>query len=424
KTEDGRFWTAAATAIVRVALSNGSGHEDVGNAHLKDRDKGEVLERVKKAAVTDATKRALRLFGTHLGGAMFNKEGLKDVERNHKQYQRELKANLQSEARERAAQQQPQLPQPPPQQQQPQLPTQQQQPQQQQQQHPPPRPQQQQQHQQQQRQQQQRQQQQQQQLEDPPRFDHNGTPPQQPPPGATSGARAFSPRPLPLPRASAPQMLPGFIGSSSGSGGSGGGSGGGVRTPLRAGQPAASAAAAAAAVVSASSSAAPARAGRGVLSESSPNQTNLGRSGNGGCGGAGMPVFDPVAGVGDAACGGGGLCAAPRLEALASPPMTTAIGAGVMGDGGGTDGVAAAMGGSGGGDEFDMSQVGDDFESAFLEIDTAIQRHTTSSLSGGSADGNACGGPTDTNLAAAGAGFGGPVRGVDCGGGGVGVGGG
>lgn len=33
---------------MRVALSNGSGHEDVGNAHLKDRDKGEVLERTKK----------------------------------------------------------------------------------------------------------------------------------------------------------------------------------------------------------------------------------------------------------------------------------------------------------------------------------------------------------------------------------------
>lgn len=49
RTEDGRHWTAAATAIVRVALSNGSGHEDVGNAHLKDKDKGEVMERAKKA---------------------------------------------------------------------------------------------------------------------------------------------------------------------------------------------------------------------------------------------------------------------------------------------------------------------------------------------------------------------------------------
>lgn len=48
RTEDGRYWTAAATAIVRIVLSNGSGHEDVGNAHLKDKDKGEVMERVKK----------------------------------------------------------------------------------------------------------------------------------------------------------------------------------------------------------------------------------------------------------------------------------------------------------------------------------------------------------------------------------------
>lgn len=56
KTEDGRYWTAAATAIVRVVLSNGCGHEDVGNAHLKDKDKGEVLERVKKARVVFSKK--------------------------------------------------------------------------------------------------------------------------------------------------------------------------------------------------------------------------------------------------------------------------------------------------------------------------------------------------------------------------------
>lgn len=47
KTSDGK-WTAAATAIVRVSLKNGVGHEDVGNAHLKDKDKGEVLEKTKK----------------------------------------------------------------------------------------------------------------------------------------------------------------------------------------------------------------------------------------------------------------------------------------------------------------------------------------------------------------------------------------
>ncbi|CAM9594355.1 unnamed protein product [Ascophyllum nodosum] len=102
KTSDGK-WTAAATAIVRVALKNGVGHEDVGNAHLKDRDKGEVLERAKKAAVTDATKRALRLFGDHLGGNMSNKEGLKDVERNHKQDQRALKARQGHESAGRSA---------------------------------------------------------------------------------------------------------------------------------------------------------------------------------------------------------------------------------------------------------------------------------------------------------------------------------
>lgn len=48
KTKDGQFWTASATAIVRVSLQSGCGHEDVGNAHFKDRDKGEVLHKAKK----------------------------------------------------------------------------------------------------------------------------------------------------------------------------------------------------------------------------------------------------------------------------------------------------------------------------------------------------------------------------------------
>ncbi|CAM9272922.1 unnamed protein product [Discosporangium mesarthrocarpum] len=48
KTQDGRFFVAAVTAIVKVALKDGAGHEDVGYAHLKDKDKGEVLERAKK----------------------------------------------------------------------------------------------------------------------------------------------------------------------------------------------------------------------------------------------------------------------------------------------------------------------------------------------------------------------------------------
>lgn len=37
---------------MRVALPNGSGHEDVGNAHLKDKEKGELLERVKKVGLS------------------------------------------------------------------------------------------------------------------------------------------------------------------------------------------------------------------------------------------------------------------------------------------------------------------------------------------------------------------------------------
>ncbi|CAM9213127.1 unnamed protein product [Choristocarpus tenellus] len=92
KTPDGKFFVAAVTCIVKVAVKDGAGHEDVGHAHLKDKDKGEALERAKKAAVTDATKRALRLFGPHLGSQMTDKQGIIDMENLHKREQREQTA--------------------------------------------------------------------------------------------------------------------------------------------------------------------------------------------------------------------------------------------------------------------------------------------------------------------------------------------
>ena len=226
--------------------------------------------------------------------------------------------------------------------------------------------------------------------------------------GATCRRNAFSPRPRPqasgdgaqgLPAASpAPPMPQGFNGSVN----SGSSSGtGGVITPGRCEQPLAFPVAAPA-IVSGSFSAAPVRAGRGALSECSPNHTTLGRSGGGGCG---VPVFE-AGGTGDATCGGsvggggggggscgsgngggyGGVTEAPvqcyqdpafdytaaavmggsdssTATACAAPAQAVcaaAIESGSIDGGGGTDVGAAAMeGGAGrGGDEFDLSQVG------------------------------------------------------------------
>lgn len=44
-------------------IKSGASHEDIGYGVSKDADQGSGLERAKKAAVTDARKRALRCFG-------------------------------------------------------------------------------------------------------------------------------------------------------------------------------------------------------------------------------------------------------------------------------------------------------------------------------------------------------------------------
>ena len=68
------YFICGASALVRVSLKNGALHEDVGYGTSKDRDQGAALERAKKAAVTDARKRALRCFGELLGNSLKHKD--------------------------------------------------------------------------------------------------------------------------------------------------------------------------------------------------------------------------------------------------------------------------------------------------------------------------------------------------------------
>jgi recombination DNA repair RAD52 pathway protein len=48
---------------MRVTLKDGTFHEDVGYGDAKLKGKADSLEKARKQAVSDARKRALRLFG-------------------------------------------------------------------------------------------------------------------------------------------------------------------------------------------------------------------------------------------------------------------------------------------------------------------------------------------------------------------------
>eukprot|EP01116_Phalansterium_solitarium_P020705 TRINITY_DN6180_c0_g1_i1.p1 TRINITY_DN6180_c0_g1~~TRINITY_DN6180_c0_g1_i1.p1 ORF type:complete len:382 (+),score=92.19 TRINITY_DN6180_c0_g1_i1:79-1224(+) len=65
------------TVVIRITLRDGSYHEDVGWGSSEQRNKGQAFEHAKKEAVTDARKRALRLFGNYLGNCLYNKQHLK-----------------------------------------------------------------------------------------------------------------------------------------------------------------------------------------------------------------------------------------------------------------------------------------------------------------------------------------------------------
>ncbi|KAI0041862.1 hypothetical protein FA95DRAFT_1500884 [Auriscalpium vulgare] len=72
--EETRRWSVGVTAMVKITLKDGAFHEDVGYGtgdNLKS--KGAALDKAKKEAVTDATKRALRSFGNLLGLCLYEK---------------------------------------------------------------------------------------------------------------------------------------------------------------------------------------------------------------------------------------------------------------------------------------------------------------------------------------------------------------
>lgn len=68
------------SVIVRVALRDGTFHEDVGYGQVKNvKDKAAAFEKAKKEGTTDGLKRALRNFGNLLGNCVYDKEYVSKV---------------------------------------------------------------------------------------------------------------------------------------------------------------------------------------------------------------------------------------------------------------------------------------------------------------------------------------------------------
>lgn len=76
---DGRY-SVGVTCHVRVYLKDNTFHDDVGYGSSENmKSKSEALGKARKEAVTDATKRALRIFGNRLGNCMYDRDFLKSV---------------------------------------------------------------------------------------------------------------------------------------------------------------------------------------------------------------------------------------------------------------------------------------------------------------------------------------------------------
>ncbi|PRP81826.1 hypothetical protein PROFUN_10575 [Planoprotostelium fungivorum] len=79
----GEMFKIGVTAIVKVVLKDGAYHEDVGFGTGEDKRKGIAIEKAKKEAVTDARKRALRIFGNRLGNCLYNKQYLSEMKKSN-----------------------------------------------------------------------------------------------------------------------------------------------------------------------------------------------------------------------------------------------------------------------------------------------------------------------------------------------------
>ncbi|KAJ8595818.1 recombination protein Rad52 [Rhizopogon salebrosus TDB-379] len=78
--EEAKRYNVGVSCIVRVTLSCGVFHEDVGYGAAENvKSKAQAIDKSKKEAVTDAVKRALRNFGTLLGNCLYDKSYTQEI---------------------------------------------------------------------------------------------------------------------------------------------------------------------------------------------------------------------------------------------------------------------------------------------------------------------------------------------------------
>ncbi|KAG0704949.1 Rad52/22 family double-strand break repair protein-domain-containing protein [Suillus ampliporus] len=78
--EESKRYNVGVSCIVRVTLSCGVHHEDVGyGAAENSKSKAQAIDKSKKEAVTDAVKRALRNFGALLGNCLYDKSYTQEI---------------------------------------------------------------------------------------------------------------------------------------------------------------------------------------------------------------------------------------------------------------------------------------------------------------------------------------------------------
>eukprot|EP01138_Halocafeteria_seosinensis_P008046 gb/GECG01008222.1/.p1 GENE.gb/GECG01008222.1/~~gb/GECG01008222.1/.p1 ORF type:complete len:350 (+),score=70.57 gb/GECG01008222.1/:1-1050(+) len=79
-------WNIGISAHMRVTLSDGAFHEDIGWGACENvRNREKAIEKAKKQAITDARKRCLRLFGDALGNCVRNEDYQKEVFQTNRQ---------------------------------------------------------------------------------------------------------------------------------------------------------------------------------------------------------------------------------------------------------------------------------------------------------------------------------------------------
>ncbi|KAJ2742198.1 DNA repair protein rad52 [Coemansia sp. BCRC 34301] len=85
ESADGR-WSVGGSCLVRITLRNGTYKEDIGYGMIENvKSLGMAYEKIKKEAVTDAIKRAMRQFGNALGNCVYDKEYIRTVSHISKQ---------------------------------------------------------------------------------------------------------------------------------------------------------------------------------------------------------------------------------------------------------------------------------------------------------------------------------------------------